>query len=95
MDVLVCALGEPGEERFVPQVAEYVDGFELQNYVRKGVQSEEDWREVVAQHERLIERLPGRLAVHGPFLGIEYGYADHLLREMGVIDHSGAKLAAD
>jgi hypothetical protein len=37
MDFIVCAYGEPGEEKFMPYVENHVAGVELQNYDRKGV----------------------------------------------------------
>ena len=81
MDFLICAYGEPSEEKFIPYVQGCVQGFELQNYDRTGVCSPEKWHEVLEQHRSIIPKLPGRLAIHGPFAGIEYGYKDHLLRE--------------
>jgi len=81
MDFLVCAHGEPGEEKFLPYVKDYIDGIEIQNYDRKGVLSAADWATVLQQHQNLVPLLPGRLAVHGPFAGIQYGYKDHLLRD--------------
>lgn len=81
MDFFVCAYGEPGEERFIPDLAPYIDGIEIQNYDRRGVISETVWHEVLAEHRRLRSLLPGRLAVHGPFVGLDYTYKDHLLRE--------------
>lgn len=81
MDFLICAYGEPGEEEFIPYVKDIVDGFELQNYDRTGVLSSDRWAEVMGQQLSIIKKLPGRLAIHGPFAGIEYGYKDHLLKE--------------
>jgi len=81
MDFFICAYGEPSEEQFIPYVKDIVDGFEIQNYDRKGVVSDAGWQQVLAEHRRIRPRLPGRLAVHGPFAGIDYTYKDHLLRE--------------
>jgi len=81
MDFMVCAYGEPSEEKFIPFVEQHVAGIELQNYDRTGVLSEQGWSEVLEQHRRIASRLNGRLALHGPFAGIEYGYSDHLLRD--------------
>jgi sugar phosphate isomerase/epimerase len=81
MDFIVCAYGEPGEEKFMPYVENHVAGVELQNYDRKGVQSIQGWEKVMGQHREIISRLKGRLAVHGPFQGIDYTYQDHLLKE--------------
>jgi sugar phosphate isomerase/epimerase len=81
MDFMVCAYGEPREKAFIPYVEKYVAGVELQNYDRQGVVSGEAWAKVLEQHKSILSVLPGRLAVHGPFAGIEYGYKDHLLNE--------------
>jgi len=81
MDFLVCAHGEPGEEKFLPYVKDCVDGIEIQNYDRRGVLSATDWATVLQQHKNLVPLLTGRLAVHGPFAGIDYSYKDHLLRD--------------
>lgn len=81
MDFLVCAHGEPSEEKFIPLVKDIVDGIEIQNYDRRGVLSEADWHRVLDEHRSLRPFLPGRLAVHGPFAGLDYSYKDHLLRE--------------
>ncbi len=100
MDFLICAYGEPGEERFVPFVRDAVDGFELQNYDRRGVVSSHDWEEVVREHRRLKEHLPGRLAIHGPYAGIDFGSRDCLLKEavrrrMDLVYHMVADLRPD
>jgi len=81
MDFFVCAYGEPGEERFLPYVKDCINGVEIQNYDRRGVISETGWQQVLAEHRRLVPLLPGRLAVHGPFAGLDYSYKDHLLRD--------------
>jgi len=81
MDFMVCAYGEPSEAKFIPFIEKYVAGVELQNYDRKGVLSDKAWFDVLEQHRAIIRKLPGRLAIHGPFAGIDVSYKDHLLRE--------------
>ncbi|MCX8042769.1 MAG: sugar phosphate isomerase/epimerase [Desulfobacterota bacterium] len=81
MDFLVCAYGEPDEAAFIPFIKDVIDGIEIQNYDRRGVLSESAWHQVLEEHRRLRPLLPGRLAVHGPFVGIDYTYKDHLLRD--------------
>ncbi len=78
----MCAYGEPGEVRFIPYVENYVAGFELQNYDRRAVLSRQDWDAVLEQHRNIIAGLMGRrLAIHGPYAGIDCTFRDHLLKE--------------
>jgi sugar phosphate isomerase/epimerase len=81
MDFMVCAYGEPSEEKFIPYVESYVAGVELQNYDRNGVLSSEAWAEVLEQHRSIVSKLHGRLAIHGPYTGIDFGHKDHLLKD--------------
>jgi len=56
-------------------------GIELQNYGLKGCQSPEAWEKRLRNHVAVRENDLGPLAVHGPFIWIEYMHIDHLLRE--------------
>ncbi len=81
MDFLVCAYGEPSEGQYMRLLQDYVAGYEFQNCERKGTVSETEWANMITQHQILIPKIAGRLALHGPFTGIYYGYKDHLLRD--------------
>ena len=81
MKFMVCALGEPEEHVYIPQVRELGVGIELQSYGLKGCQSPAVWEERLQKHLAFRKKYHGELVVHGPFLGIEYAYTDHLLRE--------------
>lgn len=81
MDFIVCAYGEPAEIKFIKHIEGYVAGFELINCNRKGILSEKDWEEMLEKYRMVITRLPGRLVLHGPYIGIYYGYKDHLLKD--------------
>ena len=80
MEFMVCALGTPEEEPFIPLIKNHVDGVELQNYGLKGALSISAWNEKLSQHKKISAKLPGRLAVHGPFFGMDYTCQDHLIR---------------
>ena len=80
MDFMICAHGDPSEEKFIPHIKEVVDGVELQNYGLKGSKSIAAWNEKLSQHKNIAKKLPGRLAVHGPFFGMDYTCQDHLVR---------------
>ena len=81
MDFMICAHGNPEEEEFIPYIKDYVDGVELQNYGLTGSKSIAAWNEKLTQHKSIAKKLPGRLAVHGPFFGMDYTCQDHLVRE--------------
>ncbi|MCP4713914.1 MAG: sugar phosphate isomerase/epimerase [Deltaproteobacteria bacterium] len=81
MDFTLCAYGEPEELQFLPKIQEYVDGIELQNFIRKGVASPQGWQTVLKQHCDFAEKIDGRLILHGPFSGIQFDCFDHLLNE--------------
>ncbi len=81
MDLMICANGEPDLLPFLPEIAELGAGIELGSYGLAGVRSERAWQERLALHQAVRERFQGIVAVHGPFVGMEYGHVDHLIRD--------------
>ncbi|MBN1551549.1 sugar phosphate isomerase/epimerase [bacterium] len=81
MKCMVCAHGDEDEFELIPYVKTLNVGIELQSYGLKGVLSEQKWNETLQQHLKFKDRWRGRIAVHGPFLGIKYDYQDHILKE--------------
>lgn len=79
MKFMVCAFGEPEEYAYIPNIHELGAGVELQSYGLKGCVSPAAWEERLRTHRAFRERYEGPLAVHGPFIGLEYAYHDHLL----------------
>jgi sugar phosphate isomerase/epimerase len=73
--------GEHDEFEYIPEVTALDAGIELQSYGLKGCQSPEAWKKRLRDHVTFRKNYPGPLAVHGPFIGIEYMHLDHLLRE--------------
>jgi sugar phosphate isomerase/epimerase len=82
MNLMLCINGEPEQLPFLPEIAELGAGIELGSYGLVGVQSERDWESRFALHEALRARFQGALAIHGPFIGMEYAHVDHMIREV-------------
>jgi sugar phosphate isomerase/epimerase len=80
MKLMMCMTGEPAQLRFLPEIAELGAGLELGSYGMIGIRSEQDWEERLALHQAVRAEFPGSIAIHGPFIGMEYGHIDHLIR---------------
>lgn len=81
MQYLICSQGEPSESVFIPMLETRGYGVELQGYGLKGVQSKADWQARVDMHQQFRDRFNGFLALHGPFIGVNYCHNDYLFRE--------------
>ncbi len=82
MNLMICMNGEPEQLPFLPEIAELGAGIELGSYGMVGVRSEQDWAERFTLHQMVRARFGGRLALHGPFIGMEYAHLDYLIREV-------------
>ena len=82
MNLMICIRGEKEELPFLPEIARLGAGIELQKYGLVGVQSERDWETRFALHKAVRAQFSGTVAVHGPFMGIEYTHIDHLIRDV-------------
>lgn len=80
MELMICLNGEPEQLPFLAEVAELGAGIELGSYGMIGVRSGRDWKTRFALHKAIRARFQGPMAVHGPFLGMEYIHPDHLIR---------------
>jgi sugar phosphate isomerase/epimerase len=80
MQLMMCLTGEPGELRFLPEIAALGAGLELGSYGMIGIQSKQHWERRVALHQAVRAAFPGPIAIHGPFIGMEYGHIDHLIQ---------------
>jgi hypothetical protein len=80
MKLMMCMTGEPAELRFLPEIAELGAGLELGSYGMIGIRSEQDWEERLALHQAVRAEFHGSIAIHGPFIGMQYGHIDHLIR---------------
>jgi sugar phosphate isomerase/epimerase len=80
MNLMICMSGEPEQLRFLPEIAELGAGIELGSYGLVGVQSEQHWESRFRLHQAVRDQFKGTLAIHGPFLGMEYAHRDHLIR---------------
>jgi sugar phosphate isomerase/epimerase len=77
---LVCVY-EHADDAFLAAIEELGVGLELQSYGLEGVASSETWSARVEKHRDILRRFSGRRALHGPFLGMQVNYRDHLLRD--------------
>lgn len=81
-NLMICLTGEPEQLPYLPEVAALGAGIELGSYGLAGVRSERDWAARFALHQALRAEFQGTVAIHGPFLGMEYGHIDHMIREV-------------
>ncbi len=79
---MVCLQGEPDQLSFLPEISRLRVGVELGSYGLVGIRSQQDWMARVVLHRAVREQFHGALAVHGPFIGMEYAHADHLIRDV-------------
>jgi sugar phosphate isomerase/epimerase len=82
MNLMICIRGEPDELPFLPEIAELGVGIELHSYGMVGIQSERDWETRFALHKAICAEFSGTIALHGPFIGMEYTHIDHMIRDV-------------
>lgn len=85
MNLMICLNGEPEQLLFLPEIVELGAGIELGSYGMIGIQSERDWETRFTLHKAICNQFQGTIAVHGPFIGMEYTHIDHLIRD--VVNH--------
>jgi sugar phosphate isomerase/epimerase len=76
---LICLKGDSEQHPFLPRIMELGAGIELQSYGMQGIVSETEWQKRVALHQEMIKDFQGDLAMHGPFIGMDYNHLDHLI----------------
>lgn len=81
MNLMICMRGEPEQTSFLPEIAALGAGIELGSYGMSGIRSEEEWNARLALHQAVRSQFQGMLAIHGPFLGMEFSHPDHLIQE--------------
>lgn len=81
MDLMICMRGEPEQLPYLPEIAALGAGVELGSYGLDGVKSPEHWQNRVARHRAVRGQFSGRVALHGPFIGMAYNHIDHLIRD--------------
>jgi sugar phosphate isomerase/epimerase len=81
MNLMICMRGEPEQLPFLSEIAQLGAGIELGSYGLIGVQSGPDWDARFARHQAVRTQFHGTVAMHGPFIGMEYGHIDHLIRD--------------
>ena len=81
MEFMVSLRGEIDEHSYLSEIADLGAGIELGGYGLIGVRSQKDWDSRIEKHILLVNKFPGKVAMHGPFIGMEYSHIDHLIRE--------------
>jgi sugar phosphate isomerase/epimerase len=82
MKLMLCSTGESKLLPFLPEIANLGVGIELGSYGLIGIRSEADWQMRVRLHQDIRAYFDGDVALHGPFIGMEYAHIDHLIREV-------------
>ena len=80
MKTMISMTGEPDQLPFLPEIAELGAGIELGSYGLVGVRSERDWQARIDLHKAVRAQFHGELAIHGPFVGMEFSHIDHYIR---------------
>lgn len=81
MKFMMCMRGEPEQLPYLAEIADLGAGIELGSYGMIGIRSDHEWQRRLALHTAIRKQFHGMLAIHGPFIGMEYAHVDHLLRE--------------
>jgi sugar phosphate isomerase/epimerase len=81
MNLMMCMTGEPEQLPYLPEIADLGAGIELGSYGMVGIRSDRHWEQRLALHKTICAGFHGPIAIHGPFIGIEYGHIDHLIRD--------------
>jgi len=81
MNLMICMSGEAEQLPFLPEIAELGAGIELGSYGLVGIQSEQHWQSRFTLHKAIRAQFEGTIAIHGPFLGMEFAHQDHLIRD--------------
>ena len=81
MNTMISMTGEPEQWPFLPEIAELGAGIELGSYGLVGIRSERDWQARIDLHKAVRARFHGELAIHGPFVGMEFAHLDYFIRD--------------
>ena len=80
MDMMISLRGELEQLPYLPEIAAMGAGIELGSYGLIGIRSLQEWQQRVRMHQTLREQFDGTLAIHGPFVGMDFAHMDHLIR---------------
>jgi sugar phosphate isomerase/epimerase len=81
MNLMICMSGEAEQLPFLPEIAKLGAGIELGSYGLVGIQSDQQWESRLRLHQAIRAQFEGTIAIHGPFLGMEFAHLDHLIRD--------------
>jgi sugar phosphate isomerase/epimerase len=82
MNIMICMRGEPEQIPYLPEIVDLGAGIELQSYGMVGIKSQQDWQTRLARHQAIRALFQGPVAVHGPFIGMDYAHVDHMIRDV-------------
>jgi sugar phosphate isomerase/epimerase len=82
MQIMISLEGSEVLPAHLKEIMKFKAGIELGSYGFKGVLSKKAWKKKLHQHKAIISQFRGPVVLHGPFLGIEYAYTDHLLQRV-------------
>ena len=82
MKFMMCTVGEPEVLPYLLQLRKMGAGIELGGFGLRGVRSEQEWQACLERHLGTKTQFSGPVAMHGPFVGIEYTHLDYLIREV-------------
>jgi sugar phosphate isomerase/epimerase len=81
MPFSICFQGDSEQLQFLPKIISLKAGLELHSYGLKGIQSKQEWENRLKLHREVLKLYNGPLAVHGPFIGMEFSLIDELINE--------------
>ncbi len=81
MPFMICLNGDPQHLDLVHELHALGLGVELQSYGLIGIKSEAEWSKRLACHVEFLKHFRGPLAVHGPFIGMDFSPLDHVIGE--------------
>ncbi len=82
MNFMLCLQGEPEDMKYLHEIKKLGVGIELESYGIIGVQSEENWNKRFQQHQIVVDNFYGKIALHGPFIGMDYTNIDYMIRKV-------------
>lgn len=81
MKFMICFQALPEQPAFLPKINALGAGLELQGFGLKGVESAYEWDLRAAAHREVLKQYTGPLAMHGPFVGMDFNHYDTLIND--------------
>jgi sugar phosphate isomerase/epimerase len=78
---MICMHGEREQTAYLQEIERLGSGIELGSYGLVGVRSQQEWEDRVSTHRAIAADFKGKVALHGPFVGMEFAHIDCLIRQ--------------